>query len=670
MAYNQDPDDELFDSVMTGYREAFLVRYSHLPETELSQLWSNRISPFIPAIDRKPGKRTRQDASTPRTLPSGSGLPQAKRRATTPEFPVTEMRRTISQAPAAASPTNGAECSTYRHAAPMARSQSHQVLPASHWYQPTGPGMGKRLSSGPLRMQQATQQLDHVIDEYSPSEYTKHLQLDDGDNQVYPTSSGPGSALSLGLAAYGSNGPPPPLQQYDGQISPLADNSPATAVQMTRSTTTDSIINNFDNFRFDGTAAPTADLDLAYPIAPDWVPTSTSGLPFQNPFHPPTLYHDLDPSSFPLIYPNSISTSAPCKSSFPPPPHPHPPPILPSHLQTQLPTPTPDPKSEPDSPSALEMKHSLSTDSNPYNPLAPSRAARRTQEQIAHASRPIAPKRESSDSLTTPVQVRTNSSTSTSTILLQPDTKDPTQMVRISPTDGTAKPVQAIPKASVQRPPRLKQYCKLCNDQPEGFHGEHELRRHIDRVHASVRKVWVCIDISPDKTFLANCKACRNGKKYGANYNAAAHLRRTHFNPCQRGRGGRGKDSEKRGGKGGGNHPPMDVLKHWMRQTVEISDENENENDNDNDNEIGDEVEFEGEELGTSFRSDVDLDVGVEVRRRKAGGAGGQFGMESALMHGFDPYPVQSFELDSSLDAPFYMDSQPPFPPELESYVM
>ncbi|KAJ5273679.1 hypothetical protein N7478_008804 [Penicillium angulare] len=666
MAFNQDRDDsdELFDSVMTGYREAFLVRYSHLPESELSQLWSNRISPFIPAIDRKPGKRTRQDASTPRTLPSsGSGLPQAKRRATTPDIPVIEMRRTISQAPAAASPTNGAEFSTYRHTAPMARSQSHQVLPASHWYQPTGTVVGKRLSSGPLRMQQATQQLDHVIDEYSPSEYTKHLQLDDSDNQAYPTNSGPGSALSLGLAAYGLNGPPPPLPQYDGQISPLADDSPAAAVQMTRSTTTDSIINTFDNFRFDGTAAPTADLDLvSYSIPPEWVPTSTSGLPFQDTFHPPTLYHELDPSSFPIIYPASVSTSAPCKSSFLPPP------ILPSHLQTQLPTPTPDPKSEPDSPSALEMKHSLSTDSNPYNPLAlSSRAARRTQEQIAHASRPIAPKRESSDSLSlshslslkTPVQHQTNNST---TILLQPDTKDPTQMVRISPTDGTAKPVQAIPKASVQRPPRLKQYCKLCNDQPEGFHGEHELRRHIDRVHASVRKVWVCVDISPDKTFLANCKACRNGKKYGANYNAAAHLRRTHFNPCQRGRGGRGKDSEKRGGKGGGNNPPMEVLKHWMRQTVEISDENENEN------EIGDEVEFEGEDLGTSFPSDHDLDV--QVGRRKGGEAGNQFGMESALMHGFDPYPVQSFELDSSLDAPFYMDSQPPFPPELESYVM
>lgn len=42
-------------------------------------------------------------------------------------------------------------------------------------------------------------------------------------------------------------------------------------------------------------------------------------------------------------------------------------------------------------------------------------------------------------------------------------------------------------------------------------------------------------------------------------------------------------------------------------------------------------------------------------------------GVESALMHGFDPFPVASFDLDATLDTPYYLDGQSL--PELE-YVM
>ena len=110
--------------------------------------------------------------------------------------------------------------------------------------------------------------------------------------------------------------------------------------------------------------------------------------------------------------------------------------------------------------------------------------------------------------------------------------------------------------------------CQYCNERPNGFRGTHELDRHIARAHATIRKGFICIDASPNKKFLANCKHCRNGKAYGAYYNAAAHLRRAHFHP--RKRGPKGKRDEKRGGIGGGDDPPMDILKQFWIKEIEV----------------------------------------------------------------------------------------------------
>ena len=125
-----------------------------------------------------------------------------------------------------------------------------------------------------------------------------------------------------------------------------------------------------------------------------------------------------------------------------------------------------------------------------------------------------------------------------------------------------------ISKATFSRPIREKVKCTLCDKHPEGFRGDHELKRHHERAHKTDRKVWICVDASPDQRMLANCKSCRNRKAYGAYYNAAAHLRRVHFNPKEKGR--KGKGGAGRAGKGGGEWPPIDELKsRWMKEEEE-----------------------------------------------------------------------------------------------------
>ena len=107
--------------------------------------------------------------------------------------------------------------------------------------------------------------------------------------------------------------------------------------------------------------------------------------------------------------------------------------------------------------------------------------------------------------------------------------------------------------------------CTQCDEHPEGFRREHDLRRHTERFHTIIRKAYQCVDISPDKKFLAKCKACTSGKKYNAYYNAAAHLRRSHFNP----RMNKASKTEPRRGRSGGLDPPLEVLMTWMKEVEE-----------------------------------------------------------------------------------------------------
>ena len=144
-------------------------------------------------------------------------------------------------------------------------------------------------------------------------------------------------------------------------------------------------------------------------------------------------------------------------------------------------------------------------------------------------------------------------------------------MARTRSEDGTKV---VIPKNQTYvRPQHPKVFCDQCNIKPEGFRGPHELRRHVENKHTPTRTVWICKDRSPDQKFLSKCKACLDGKEYGAYYNAAAHLRRIHFHARGKGKKGKGSLKDKpRGGDGGGDDPPMEIIKLWIEASQVTND--------------------------------------------------------------------------------------------------
>ncbi|KAK6437103.1 hypothetical protein LTR95_006710, partial [Oleoguttula sp. CCFEE 5521] len=149
----------------------------------------------------------------------------------------------------------------------------------------------------------------------------------------------------------------------------------------------------------------------------------------------------------------------------------------------------------------------------------------------------------------------------------------PRQTAPPPPITATA-PKQALPKLPYNRPAQSKLLCTHCPRPYPGFRGDHELRRHQDRAHKSTRHVWICVQpvassLTPPKG-LGICKQCKQRKEYNVYYNAAAHLRRAHFNPRKRGRRARGEVEEKRAGKAGGDWPSIELLKSegWLKEVI------------------------------------------------------------------------------------------------------
>lgn len=158
-------------------------------------------------------------------------------------------------------------------------------------------------------------------------------------------------------------------------------------------------------------------------------------------------------------------------------------------------------------------------------------------------------------------------------LLLPPNTTTP-----VVSRKGHA--LQVVDKNKLKpKPPKL---CPHCDEYPNGFRGDHELRRHIKAKHRRTVKKYICRDpttlgVSTELTALhplAECKVCASGKLYGAYYNAAAHLRRTHFTvKSTRAKGDDASVSKRNAGRGGGSWPPMEHLQPWLQGVTVEGDE-------------------------------------------------------------------------------------------------
>jgi hypothetical protein len=100
---------------------------------------------------------------------------------------------------------------------------------------------------------------------------------------------------------------------------------------------------------------------------------------------------------------------------------------------------------------------------------------------------------------------------------------------------ASSKPKRALPIIKVTTVQDLagktkpaRAYCTQCSDHPSGFHGQHELERHILRKHSVHKTVWVVKDgvkFGSDlrvKKPLEGCEECSSGKTYMQPYNVAA----------------------------------------------------------------------------------------------------------------------------------------------------
>jgi hypothetical protein len=288
---------------------------------------------------------------------------------------------------------------------------------------------------------------------------------------------------------------------------------------------------------------------------------------------------------------------------------------------------------------ACPMERSSSITSNKSGALhTGQRAKEATQRHILNGKTEIRPK---------PLMSSSSSSAATTVMdmsQLSPISNPPLSTTATTTTTNNNNNHTAMPvsRPTTKRPKMPKVQCKHCDEHPEGFRGDHELRRHVTSKHTARPKRWMCqtppagtSSLVPFKP-LSDCKHCSEGKQYKRHDNAVAHLRRSHFsNKAPKAKTSKVKKTgvvaiaEGRGGKSGGNKPSLVELGPWLHDfTISLtpdddddeSDGAEDDDDDDDDNVDGVAVNHQADEMMAQQIFDNAPPVGVPVDLN--GGAG------------------------------------------------